>query len=183
MSEEEFLEYRLRTTGNANWASNLRGFEPSVEEVRQIGEWRLALDEEHPRPGRNDPRAKEKNEDRRAAQKQLENDTRELFGDARFADFERARDGAYREFYDLAEVFDLSENIAINAWDMRRSAINTANQVRGNDELSVAEKRESLRAIQDETRSSLGAILSDEYLQAYEHKTGDWIDSLSRVRN
>lgn len=183
MSEEEFLEYRLKTSDASNWASGLHGFEPTDEEIRQVAEWHLALDDHYPQPRRGDPEAREKNAGRRAAQQELEGDLQELFGPERHAVYERSRDGSYQEFYDLTEVFGLSENVAINAWEMRQSAIETAENVRKNDQLTAVEKRDALRAVQQETRDSLRGILTDEYLQAYEHKTGDWIDGLSRIRN
>jgi hypothetical protein len=183
MTEEEFQEYRLRVSGHANWASNLGSFEPTTEELRQVAQWRLEMDQNAPRPGRNDPDAKEKNENRRAAEQNLESDVQALLGDERYAQLKRAQDGAYRQLHDLIDVFELSESLAISAWEMRNAAIETANTVRRNDELTLVEKREALRRVQQETRDSLSILLSDEYFQAYDRKAGNWITDLARVRN
>ena len=143
----------------------------------------MELDRTSPRAGRNDPEAKEKNDKRRAAQRQLEADTREMLGDERYAQLERGRDGAYQQFHDLTEVFDLSENLADTAWGMRKSALETASVIRTDASLTLPEKREALRGIQQATRNALSGLLSDEYFQAYERKVGDWISGLTRLRN
>lgn len=183
MSADEFHEYRLRSTGAANWASQLAGFEPTGEEYRQVAEWKLALDDEHPLPGRHDPGFEVMARARQEAEAGIEAQMKELLGEERFAAYDRSKQSDYQQLHELGDQFALPESKVNQAWEMQRMAINTAAQIRADDSLTPDEQRAALGAIQQETRQSFESLLTDEIFQAYRLRNGQWIDQLLPAGN
>jgi hypothetical protein len=178
-SDEEFHEYRLRSSGAANWAANRPGFEPSGEELRQIAEWKLALEEEHRLPDGRDADDHARNIATLEIQSELNPRMKELFGEERFEAYIRSSSSDYQALYDLGDRFNLPETTVTDAWEMQRAAKAAAQQIRNDTALTPDEQRDALRAIQQETYQSFETLLSDDIDQAYIRRSGDWINELS----
>ncbi len=181
MSDEEFHEYRLRSSGAANWAADRPGFEPSDEEIRQVAEWKMELEEEHrPAGGMN-----EDDYARSLARLEIESELnprmKELFGKERFEAYIRSSSSDYQALYDLGDRFNLPETTVNEAWEMQRTAQAAAEQIRNDTALTRDEQRDALWAVQQETYQSFETLLSEDIDQAYVRRSGDWIEQLSPI--
>lgn len=181
MTEEEKREWKLRTSGASEWAAHLRGFEPEGEELQQIAEWRMAFDEQHKLPNKGHESYDERLAARQAAEAAMEERTRELLGDERFARLQRASDEVYPSLYDVGLRFQMPEATINTAWQMQRDADAAARRIREDTSLTLVQRREGLRAIQQETQQSFQNLLGDEPYQTYRENGGNWLNELSRV--
>jgi hypothetical protein len=171
MGPEAATEWKLRTGGHANWAANLRGFEASPEELQQIAEWKLE--------SRIDP-DNGMDEDQlntlRAAQATVVNERiRELLGDERFAIMQQANDQNYVQLYDLAERFELPPQVVSQGLQMQRDAQAAGEQVRANQQLTAAQRRDALAAIQRESQQAFEQLLGPEAYYTYQRHGGEWL--------
>ncbi|NJO55500.1 MAG: hypothetical protein HC834_03130 [Rhodospirillales bacterium] len=107
--------------------------------------------------------------------------TRELLGEERFAQFQRASDAVYPSLYDVGLRFAMPEATVDTAWQMQRDADAAARRIREDTSLTLVQRREGLRAIQQETQQSFQTLLGDEPYQTYRENGGDWLNELSRV--
>jgi hypothetical protein len=171
MGPEAAAEWKLRTGGHANWAANLRGFEASPEELQQIAEWKLE--------SRIDP-DNGMDEDQlntlRAAQATVVNERiRELLGDERYAIVQQANDRNYIQLYDLAERFELPPQVVSQGLQMQRDAQAAGEQVRANQQLTAAQRRDALQAIQRESQQAFEQLLGPEAYYTYQRQGGEWL--------
>ncbi len=184
MGPEAAAEWNLRTAGHANWAANLRGLEVAPEELRQIAGWKAdyadylkslptAVDERFlARYGLSQPNVSPAN----SADEEAMNDRiRELLGDERFAVMQQANDQNYIQLYDLAERFELTPRAVTEAMQMRRDAQAAGEQIRANQQLTAAQRRDALAAIQRESQRAFENLLGPEAYYTYQRHGGEWL--------
>ena len=185
MGPEATLEWRLRTGGQANWASELRGFEATPEELRQIAEWRLTLaestDDDEKFWGRYGISRPPSDANPAAGKSAPEARFREMLGDERYAEYQQAKDASYQQLYDLSERFELPEQAASQALQMQTDANRAAEQIRNNSNLTGAQRRDALRAIQQETQRSYQGLLGEDAYSTYQRHGGEWLNTLSAL--
>lgn len=190
MGPEAATEWSLRAGGHANWAANLRGLEVSPDEMRQIAGWKavtpvavtvdqrfasrygVGLDEE------------QLNAARQAHERTTDDRIRELLGDERYAIMQQANQqngGSYVQLYDLAERFELPPQVVSQGLQMRQDAEAAGEQIRAHEQLTAAQRRDALRAIQQETRQAVEGLLGADAFYTYQRHGGDWINGLSAL--
>lgn len=177
MGPEAAAEWRIRTSGNAGWAAQLRGLEVTPEEMQQIAEWKSSLPMSVPGRMPMDVTQSE-------AEQAMNDNIRQLLGDERFTLMQHANQqngGTYVALFDIAERFELPANVIQQGMDMQQSAHTAAEQIRTNSSLTPAQRRDALRAIQQETRQAVEGLLGADAFYTYQRHGGDWINGLSAL--
>ena len=159
LSEDEYTGYLLRRSNTAHQLrSQIAGFDPSEEEFRTVFKLKRAFDEEYGEIGIN----LDLLEEQLKAQKTLNEQIRQSLGDERYADYERAQDYQFQQIHSSLKKADLGTGEAIQVYDMQKVAQDAALQLRGNQTLNEAERRERLRQIRNETESAIQQVVGTE---------------------
>lgn len=114
------------------------------------------------RDGEDPPEAEQKRR-----QQGFEKDLAQLLGPARFADYQRAQDGAFHEAFQFARVHDLPTATAVKVYETRRSAEREADLIAGDASLSAEQQAIALQAIQQTAAQTIAGSLGaagQEYL-------------------
>jgi hypothetical protein len=177
MGPEAAAEWRIRTSGSAEWAAQLRGLEVTPAEMQQIAEWKSSLPTAVPGRTPIDVTQSE-------AERAMNDNIRQLLGDERFNLMQHANQpngGTYLALFDITERFELPANVVQQGMDMQQSAHTAAEQIRANTSLTTTQRRDALRAIQQETRQAVEGLLGADAFYTYQRHGGDWINGLSAL--
>ena len=177
LSEDEYTGYLLRRSNTAHQLrSQIAGFDPSEEEVRTVFKLNRAFDEEYGEIGIN----LDLLEEQLKAQKTLNEQIRQSLGDERYADYERAQDYQFQQIHSSLKKADLGTGEAIQVYDMQKVAQDAALQLRGNQTLNEAERRERLRQIRNETESAIQQVVGTEGWEKFNRPSNTrWLQSIS----
>ena len=179
LGPQDYEQYQLRTSWTArNMREDLGSFEPTEWEFREIFKLRKAFDDQF-RFGREggDEAAREQ---RRQIQQQIDEQTRSLLGEERYAQYQLAQDERFRDVYEFTQRAELPKDMAQTLYDMQRTAEAARQQVLNDQSIAPDQRAAALAALTDETKRSLSATLGERYSD-YERRAGDWVDRLSRV--
>jgi hypothetical protein len=179
MGPEAATEWNLRTDGHANWAANLRGLEVSAEEMRQIAEWKampvVSLDMDQQFASRSGLDGDQIKADGKAQEEATNERIRELLGDERFAIMQQADNRSYVQLYDLAERFELPPAVISQGLQMQQDAQAAGEKIRANQQLTAAQRRDALAAIQRESQRAFENLLGPEAYHTYQRHGGEWL--------
>ena len=177
LSEDEYTGYLLRRSNTAHQLrSQIAGFDPSEEEFRTVFKLKRAFDEEYGEIGIN----LDLLEEQLKAQKTLNEQIRQSLGDERYADYERAQDYQFQQIHSSLKKADLGTGEAIQVYDMQKVAQDAALQLRGNQTLNEAERRERLRQIRNETESAIQQVVGTEGWEKFNRPSNTrWLQSIS----
>ncbi len=168
LSPAELDEFELRTSETANrLRDELIGFNPSEEEFRQLYFLQKALDEKSA-TGAADEADLEK----------MKGQIRELLGETRFADLERARNPDYRDACLFSQLYELPDSTAGSIFEIKQIAEREKLSLLANQEISADRRNEALQAIRTETEKSLLQILGTKLLSSYTQSSGRWVQQL-----
>ena len=177
LSEDEYTGYLLRKSNTAHkLRSQIAGFDPSEEEFRTVFKLKRAFDEEYGEMGINPDLL----EEQLKAQKTLNEQIRQSLGDERYADYERAQDYQFQQIHSSLKKADLGTGEAIQVYDMQKVAQDAALQLRGNQTLNEAERRERLRQIRNETESAIQQVVGTEGWEKFNRPSNTgWLQRIS----
>ena len=177
LSEDEYTGYLLRRSNTAHQLrSQIAGFDPSEEEFRTVFKLKRAFDEEYGEIGIN----LDLLEEQLKAQKTLNEQIRQSLGDERYADYERAQDYQFQQIHSSLKKADLGTGEAIQVYDMQKVAQDAALQLRGDQTLNEAERRERLRQIRNETESAIQQVVGTEGWEKFNRPSNTrWLQSIS----
>jgi hypothetical protein len=183
MGPEAAAEWNLRTAGHANWAANLRGLDLSPEEIRQIAGLKAGYADYLKSLPADEVAVDERflaryglpNNIISPEAEALDNRIRELLGDERYAIMQQANDRNYVQLYDLAERFDLPPQAITQGLQMQRDAQAAGEQIRANQQLTAAQRRDALAAIQRESQQAFEQLLGPEAYYTYQRHGGEWL--------
>ena len=104
---------------------------------------------------------------------------RQFLGEARFAQLERAADGDFKSLYELGRENNLPRETAVKVFDLRQLTAQEVEQLRQDNSLSDAARKQRLDQMQTEVQQAvlqlLGANASGQYLG----RNGAWLTNLS----
>ncbi|MCI0540551.1 MAG: hypothetical protein L0Z50_35575 [Verrucomicrobiales bacterium] len=160
LSSEELEEFRLRTSKQAYIVSNLYGFEPTREEIREI----LKLKEAH-------------------SGKVPDEHLRSLLGDERFTQFQRAQDPAFHAIYKVGSHVGIAADQMVQAYDWKRQAEATAKLIRANRDMPLEGRRSALEALRSQAEAEAAVHLGESGRAIYRRNGGWWIDGLAALEN
>jgi hypothetical protein len=178
LTPEELDELRLRESDVADWAGSLPGFEPSEDAWRSM----TAVRAEYEAAQRNlsDPSLSDDDRARlnQEADSKFQDQLKAALGDDQFAQYQRASNEQFQDFYNVAERYGLPEDVAGQAFQIQQTALAQAKQVSENPNLSPEARLSALTAIQQETERTLSGTLGANVFSTYKQRSGSWLQSL-----
>ena len=178
LTPEEYEGFQLRMSQTAmTMRMQLSGFDPSEEEFRKVFFEKKKFDDEFSMltSGTED---KEEREKRATAQKELNNKLKELLGEARYAEYERAQDWNYQNIAKIAERNNLGKDAAVKVYDMKKVVEAEAAKIRNDKSLTSEQRTAALKSIRVETENSIKGVLGDKGYKSYENNAW-WLKSIS----
>lgn len=164
LSEEEYTNYLLRTSPTAKqMRRQIAGFDPTEDEFLSVFKLNHTFSESYDAEyGVTPDENAEHRDQRKADREQLNEQIRQALGDERYADYERAQDYKFQEIHSSMKKADLGTGEAIQVYDMQKVAQDAALQLRENQTLNEAERRERLLQIRNETESAIQQVVGTE---------------------
>jgi hypothetical protein len=182
LSEEEHTNYLLRMSGTAQqMRRQIAGFDPTEDEFLSVFKLKHAFSESYDTEyGVPQDENAEQRDQRNAAQEQLNDQIRQSLGDERYADYERAQDYQFQQIHSSLKKADLGTGEAIQVYDMQKYAQDAARQLRENQALNDADRRERLLQIRNETESAIQQVVGTDGWEKYSRQpnTG-WLQRIS----
>ncbi len=115
------------------------------------------------------------------AQKQIEAGVKRLLGETRFADYQRAQEGSYREVLSFTEERGLPKPVAVQVYDLRTAAEQEAERLKQDQTLTPDQRRNELNTVRATTADAvvrtLGKTVSEDYIKQH----GGWLESLANL--
>ena len=174
----ELEDYQLRLSQTSMMMRmQLAGFEPNEQEFRDIFKLRKQFDDENGAMGMG---LSEDNDKKKTAQKELNDQVKEILGADRYADYERAQDFTYQAIAKVVQRQGLPRGAGIKVYDMKKVAEDAARKVHEDKSLSTEQRKVALEAVRNETERSLGEILGPSGMETYQKQPGAyWLRNLS----
>jgi hypothetical protein len=172
LTKDEMLDYQLATSPVArNLRSELSAFGASDQEFREIFRMRQQLDDAMSSLNfeGNNPEASHK---RHQAQMEMEEQLRTMFGEQRYAEYQRSRDWQYRNLTQLARSNGLPPDTANKAYEMNQLAMQEAAKIRSQPDLPREQRDAMLQQMQAELDSSMGKLLGPEVYTRFQQNYG-----------
>ncbi|MCU0782713.1 MAG: hypothetical protein MUF81_01425, partial [Verrucomicrobia bacterium] len=182
LTPEEMLDYNLRFSMTANTMRiQLAGFEPSEQEFLEMFKKRKAYDDEFGISGMGGLNLKgEEKQKQKAAEQQLNDQTKALLGEERYQDYKRAQDYAFQAMYRVADRENLGKAAAVKVYDMKKVAEDQARKVKQDQSLTKEQRTAALQGIRTETENSVRAVFGDKGFQSYQKQPAAyWLNSIS----
>lgn len=104
---------------------------------------------------------------------------RQRFGEARFAQLERAADDDFQTLFRLGRENDLPRDAAAKAFELRQLAGQEAARMREDNSLGAAERQQRLATMQAETQEAVLKVLGAEACAQYLNQGGAWVTNWS----
>jgi hypothetical protein len=180
LSPDELESYQLRMSQTAMMMRmQLSSFEPSEQEFRDIFKLKKSFEDQFGSFGMQNQDKAEK-EKYNAAKKDLDSQVKDLLGETRYQDYERAQDYAYQGIYRVADRNGLGKEAANKVYDMKKAAEEQATRLRTDKSLSAEQRTEALKGIRTETESSIRTVFGDKAWQSYQNQPGaHWLKTIS----
>jgi len=182
LTPTELEDYELRTSQTAMMMRfQLDGSDATEREFRDVFRLQKKSDEENG-PFALDTADSGSVQQREAAQQQLNEQIKQLLGESRYREYERAQDWAYKSALKVAERQGLGVEAAPQVWDFKQAAEAQAGQVRDNAALSDEQRKLTLRAIQTEAQRAVAGALGAPGFTAYQKQMGgNWLRGLDAL--
>jgi hypothetical protein len=180
LTPEEYRGYELRMSETAMvMRGQLAGFDTTEQEFQQIFDRRKAFDEEFGALNFGGLEGEEMQR-RSAAEEAMKADLKELMGEARYAEYERAQDHEWQFLNKIAERNGLPPEAAAAAYDMKREAEAAAALIRGDAALSDEQRSAALQAVNTETMRALAERLGEKAVESWRKSPGGyWMRNLA----
>ena len=182
LSEEEYTNYLLRTSPTAKqMRRQIAGFDPTEDEFLSVFKLNHTFSESYDAEyGVTPDENAEHRDQRKADREQLNEQIRQALGDERYADYERAQDYKFQEIHSSMKKADLGTGEAIQVYDMQKVAQDAALQLRENQTLNEAERRERLLQIRNETESAIQQVVGTEGWEKYNRPSNThWLQRIA----
>lgn len=182
LSPEELQAYELRSSQTASslrW--QLGAFAPSEQEFRSI----FALQREFDLQFSNDRRSSNDEAVQKArsdAQTALDAQIKAGIGEARYADYQRAKDHNYQQLAGITERLALPKENAVAVYDLSKDIQKRAQEIRGDKDLKGDARNEALAALVDEANTKIVASLGERGAEAYKENGGWWLRNIAPPR-
>ncbi|MEO7413234.1 MAG: hypothetical protein ABIZ81_07740 [Opitutaceae bacterium] len=180
--EAEDYEFRTGTTAN-RMRSQLAAFNPNEPEFRAIHKLQSAYDAQYNLAMAGDfnsPANQEMMRQRSEAQKELTAQIKQMLGDERGAEYERAVDGSFQQVYRVVERLELPKEAAVQAWTVQKEIQERMVALSNDRSLTPVARNAQMGALAQEAATRVSAALGDRGYDVYKQYGGAWIQSLER---
>lgn len=167
LSPQEYEDYQLRLSQTSMMMRmQLGSFDPNEQEFRDIFKLRKGFDDEFGLYG-SGASTKEERDRKEVAEKKMKEDIKSLLGDDRYAEYTRAQDRKYQGIVKIADRNGIPRETANQVYEMDKISRDEISKVRGDTSLDKARRDELIKAIQDETQTSIRGALGDKAYESY----------------
>jgi hypothetical protein len=179
LTPEEALQYDLRFSSTANAMRNsLVGFDPTESEFIEIFKLRKAHDDLI--NAEMEERGGVPIEKVNAAQEALNQKIKDLIGEARFQDYDRAGDYGFQQVLSFTEKSGRPTSVAIAAFETQRGAMGKAYELRQSN-MDKKQLEMALDSLRTATEAALESTLGPETWQEYTNGLArNWLNDISR---
>ncbi len=179
LTPEELRRYDMSTSQTGTQLRyDLDGFKPTQDEFEKIFAFRKAREEAlEPIYDGNDTAAQEK---RRAVQAEIDTQVKDLLGETRYAEYKRAQDYGYKELVRVLNRYELPEELAAKAYEVKTDLEGKAKQLRENSSMSSDQKKEAAKALRAQADEFFNQQLGEKAYKSYQRQGGYWLNNISR---
>jgi hypothetical protein len=176
LTTDEFEEYQLRQSDFASLRYNVTmgGFNP--DEIRTLVKLQDDIARAQPLPDDKDPGFQESKTERQA---KMNEEIKNFLGEEKFAEFARAQDGDFLQFFHVTEQFGLPHEAAVSAYEIRRTATTQAEELQRNETFTPDEREVLLDVLMDETHRALTETLGEKAARNYFKHNDSWLMRLA----
>ena len=103
---------------------------------------------------------------------------RQLLGEARFAQLERAADSDFKTLFSLGQDHNLPRDAAVKVFDLRKLTAQEAEQLRNDKSLSDADRQQRLAQIQADVQQAVLQVLGADASGQYLSRGGAWLTNV-----
>ncbi len=178
LTPQELEDYDLRTSNTANQLRySLTAFDATEQEFRTLFQLQQAFND---RIGTQygGPLSQDEMKARSDAQKQLNDDIKAAFGDARYAEYQRANDYNFRQTSQLVARLQLPPETTNEIYALQQDIQQRARTIQTNRALTQDDRTQQLAALVDEVRTKLTPGLGESGFEAYKQYGGSWLQNL-----
>ena len=179
MTPEEYRQYQLSMSDTArSMRYQLASFDPNQEEFDKIFDLRKNYDDNYSALSRGEA-AQEDRDKAKAARNEMNDQIKALLGDDRYAEYNRSVDTVFQMIYNVTEQNGLSQDVAVQVYNMRKAAQASAKQVREDTSLTPEQRDAALLVIKNETQAAVVAKMGEKAWNAYQPQAG-WVNKLGK---
>jgi hypothetical protein len=178
LTPEELMNYDLRSSNTASQLRyNLAAFDPSEQEYRTLFQLQQAFDQQfgpmYSQPSQDEMKA------RSDAQKLLDRDISSALGEARYADYLRAKDYNYRQTSQLVARLELPPETANQVYAVQQDVQQRMRTIQMDRTLQMPDRLQQLSALADEAKAKIAAVLGPRGFDAYPANGGSWLQNVA----
>ncbi len=183
LTPEELTTYDLHNSSTAqNLQYQLRSFDITESEFLNLYQIRKALDDKFPPPSISGIPSPSDMEARRTAQQDYDAQVKALFGEQRYAEFQRASDYTYQQATRLVARLELPPESAVTVYNVQKDIQQRANAVRNDHNLNEADRAAQLAALSTEATTKISTALGGARgFEAYKLNGGNWLQTINRL--
>jgi hypothetical protein len=173
LSPQELLDYEARTSETAqNLKYNeLQAFDANEAEFKAIFKAKQAADLSQPADG-------QPNQEWQTRKKEAEAELKEVLGETRYAEYQKAQDYEYQNLVQMVEARGLDKVVIGQIETMKAEAQKTASTLRRNKDMTAEERTEALAAIRNATEAAIQETLGERNFKAYK-RNASWMRNLA----
>ncbi|MFA6286949.1 MAG: hypothetical protein WC661_06135 [Opitutaceae bacterium] len=178
LTPQEMENYELRSSKTANsLRSQLRAFDPSEKEFRSLFALQREYDQKYSnrRPDEDAAARQQRTADSAALQAQIKT----TLGEARYAEYQRAKDGNFQQLASLTARLELPKETAVAVYDLSKDMQKRAQQINNDSKLTPEQRNQALSALAGEANGKIVAALGERGLEAYRSSGGWWLRNLA----
>jgi hypothetical protein len=154
-------------------------FQPNEQEFRDIFKLRKDFENEFGMMGMQSNKPEDRAK-RDAAQKELDQNVKNVLGEDRFREYKYDQDFSRSSLKEVVKEFNVPKDQAFKVFDIKTAAQEQAANIRKDQSLTSEQRQAALQAIQQETRNAvnqvIGSAAGDKYFD-----TGSWMKGLGRM--
>jgi len=109
----------------------------------------------------------------------FETQVKNLLGQQRFADYQRAQNFDFRETFAFSQQNNLPQTAAIAVYDSRRNAEQQSDEIQKDGSLTADERAAALVVLKAATVNTISSVLGGNY-QSYLSGSGHWLEILAQ---
>lgn len=175
------LEFDLRTSPAAErLRTQLSQIQPSEQEFRAIYQAQVALDAKLDASSKASPQDPTSGEPEVTARREFVEQMRQILGDTRYAEYQRAQTPEYQTLARVARRFSLPPEVAGQALDIEENVEFQTQATAADSRFTEEERQTAKERLRAQALASLSSLLGPQALSAYcEHAAG-WLGQLGK---
>jgi hypothetical protein len=174
LSPDEMVEYRLRTSQNANMLRySLQGFNPTEGEFRALFGAQEDFDRQY--GANNGQLTPEQQRNRQAHQADLETQIQDTLGPDRYAQYKQDTAPGYVELGKFVERVGLPPSATPQITAVKDDFSKRADVIRNDQSLSPSDKNAQMAALADESSGKLTEVMGEQAFADYKQTQGWWL--------